>query len=153
MGGERRAEVLGEIRHRGNVADLTLVQPAHQLAGTKGLAAETDDVIGQFRLRQTEQIYPRGQSSVSRKKYAISRAAVSAASEPWTVLASILSARSARIVPGAAFLGSVTTGSKRCGMPVSYTHLRAHETVLDLVCRLLLEKKKQTPQTTTLLCI
>src|SRR5664280_3772313 len=28
--------------------------------------------------------------------------------------------------------------------PVSYTHLRAHETVLDLVCRLLLEKKKQT---------
>ena len=28
------------------------------------------------------------------------------------------------------------------GTPVSYTHLRAHETVLDLVCRLLLEKKK-----------
>ena len=25
--------------------------------------------------------------------------------------------------------------------PVSYTHLRAHETVLDLVCRLLLEQK------------
>ena len=29
---------------------------------------------------------------------------------------------------------------------VSYTHLRAHETVLDLVCRLLLEKK-HTPIT------
>ena len=28
--------------------------------------------------------------------------------------------------------------------PVSYTHLRAHETVLDLVCRLLLEKKIHT---------
>ena len=28
--------------------------------------------------------------------------------------------------------------------PVSYTHLRAHETVLDLVCRLLLEKKKES---------
>ena len=27
---------------------------------------------------------------------------------------------------------------------VSYTHLRAHETVLDLVCRLLLEKKQTT---------
>ncbi|WDT36869.1 hypothetical protein PVA38_11850 [Streptococcus pneumoniae D39] len=27
---------------------------------------------------------------------------------------------------------------------VSYTHLRAHETVLDLVCRLLLEKKNYT---------
>ena len=30
--------------------------------------------------------------------------------------------------------------------PVSYTHLRAHETVLDLVCRLLLEKKKTEQQ-------
>src|SRR5664280_1182073 len=30
-----------------------------------------------------------------------------------------------------------------CWSPVSYTHLRAHETVLDLVCRLLLEKKKK----------
>src|SRR5660397_283905 len=38
--------------------------------------------------------------------------------------------------------------------PVSYTHLRAHETKANLVCRLLLEKKKkhkkkqqQTPRT------
>ena len=32
-------------------------------------------------------------------------------------------------------------------IPVSYTHLRAHETVLDLVCRLLLEKKtRRTPK-------
>ena len=30
------------------------------------------------------------------------------------------------------------------GVSVSYTHLRAHETVLDLVCRLLLEKKQKT---------
>ena len=30
--------------------------------------------------------------------------------------------------------------------PVSYTHLRAHETVLDIVCRLLLEKKKYAPE-------
>ncbi|TVW99794.1 hypothetical protein AZJ57_11785, partial [Streptococcus pneumoniae] len=28
--------------------------------------------------------------------------------------------------------------------PVPYTHFRAHETVLDFVCRLLLEKKKNT---------
>ena len=28
-------------------------------------------------------------------------------------------------------------------IPVSYTHLRAHETEADLVCRLLLEKKKK----------
>ena len=33
---------------------------------------------------------------------------------------------------------------------VSYTHLRAHETVLDLVCRLLLEKKlSKTTRTDT----
>ena len=32
--------------------------------------------------------------------------------------------------------------ARQIGVPVSYTHLRAHETVLDLVCRLLLEKKK-----------
>ena len=32
--------------------------------------------------------------------------------------------------------------SSSAATPVSYTHLRAHETVLDLVCRLLLEKKK-----------
>ena len=29
---------------------------------------------------------------------------------------------------------------------VSYTHLRAHETEADLVCRLLLEKKSQNPK-------
>src|SRR5665647_1190866 len=34
------------------------------------------------------------------------------------------------------------TITKRKGRPVSYTHLRAHETDSYLVCRLLLEKKK-----------
>src|SRR5450756_940985 len=34
--------------------------------------------------------------------------------------------------------GNSTSATK----PVSYTHLRAHETRHDLVCRLLLEKKK-----------
>ena len=32
--------------------------------------------------------------------------------------------------------------------PVSYTHLRPHETVLDIVCRLLLEKKQPIHNTT-----
>src|SRR5660398_154504 len=40
-----------------------------------------------------------------------------------------------------------TTGQHRLqhvgGVPVSYTHLRAHETKANLVCRLLLEKKKK----------
>ena len=39
----------------------------------------------------------------------------------------------------------VVRDAERVGT-VSYTHLRAHETVLDLVCRLLLEKKKEQLQ-------
>ena len=34
-------------------------------------------------------------------------------------------------------------GKKGSDIAVSYTHLRAHETEADLVCRLLLEKKKR----------
>eukprot|EP00658_Telonema_sp_P-2_P000945 TRINITY_DN10343_c0_g1_i4.p1 TRINITY_DN10343_c0_g1~~TRINITY_DN10343_c0_g1_i4.p1 ORF type:complete len:110 (+),score=14.00 TRINITY_DN10343_c0_g1_i4:173-502(+) len=37
--------------------------------------------------------------------------------------------------------------------PVSYTHLRAHETPEHLVCRLLLEKKKKNPYKTIILAI
>ena len=36
-------------------------------------------------------------------------------------------------------------------IPVSYTHLRAHETVLDLVCRLLLVKKTKTAFESTII--
>src|SRR5450759_4158159 len=36
-------------------------------------------------------------------------------------------------------INEITNGTET---PVSYTHLRAHETRHDLVCRLLLEKKK-----------
>src|SRR5450756_2518614 len=39
--------------------------------------------------------------------------------------------------------GIVSWNYDRYGTPVSYTHLRAHETRHDLVCRLLLEKKKK----------
>ena len=59
-------------------------------------------------------------------------------------------------------IGHITHGNERPdqlfevkverGEPVSYTHLRAHETVLDLVCRLLLEKKKPVPPTNKDLC-
>ena len=42
--------------------------------------------------------------------------------------------------------GSDLTINVRRYEPVSYTHLRAHETVLDLVCRLLLAKKTQKKQ-------
>ena len=37
----------------------------------------------------------------------------------------------------------IRVGRLRDAQAVSYTHLRAHETVLDLVCRLLLEKIKK----------
>eukprot|EP00658_Telonema_sp_P-2_P068424 TRINITY_DN57353_c0_g1_i1.p1 TRINITY_DN57353_c0_g1~~TRINITY_DN57353_c0_g1_i1.p1 ORF type:complete len:106 (+),score=17.93 TRINITY_DN57353_c0_g1_i1:99-416(+) len=36
----------------------------------------------------------------------------------------------------------LSSGGRGCATPVSYTHLRAHETPEHLVCRLLLEKKK-----------
>ena len=42
-----------------------------------------------------------------------------------------------------AVAAQIDMGSQLAHGAVSYTHLRAHETVLDLVCRLLLEKKKQ----------
>ena len=40
-----------------------------------------------------------------------------------------------------------------CVESVSYTHLRAHATVLDLVCRLLLEKNKKDITICMLFCI
>ena len=40
-------------------------------------------------------------------------------------------------------IGLEVLGERAKDLAVSYTHLRAHETVLDLVCRLLLEKKNQ----------
>src|SRR5450759_5852043 len=43
--------------------------------------------------------------------------------------------------PGGYTLTVEAAGFKKYN-PVSYTHLRAHETRHDLVCRLLLEKKK-----------
>ena len=46
---------------------------------------------------------------------------------------------------GAYFMGSIVLAGRENAIidgPVSYTHLRAHETGRNLVCRLLLEKKK-----------
>ena len=48
------------------------------------------------------------------------------------------------LIPGGAGsteLASIRLAAEQAGRPVSYTHLRAHETVLELVCRLLLDKK------------
>ena len=55
--------------------------------------------------------------------------------------------QAARLKGPAASLGSDLVAFAHAAYAVSYTHLRAHETVLDLVCRLLLEKKKTIAQT------
>ena len=47
-----------------------------------------------------------------------------------------------RIDAASAMTGKIVERTTAIMSPVSYTHLRAHETVLDLVCRLLLDKKK-----------
>ena len=49
-----------------------------------------------------------------------------------------------RIVDGKESVGFLVTVKA-----VSYTHLRAHETVLDIVCRLLLEKKQKNTKKKT----
>ena len=49
--------------------------------------------------------------------------------------------KSTEMVRGTVSLPHGTGRTVRVLVPVSYTHLRAHETVLDLVCRLLLEHK------------
>src|SRR5665811_1984168 len=54
------------------------------------------------------------------------------AARPWTTAWIPVSSSTSRTAASA----GCSPGS------VSYTHLRAHETVLDLVCRLLLEKNK-----------
>ena len=53
-------------------------------------------------------------------------------------------AESSEIVVRGVVAGITTTQSSLNIVTVSYTHLRAHETVLDLVCRLMLEKKNKT---------
>ena len=54
----------------------------------------------------------------------------------WQTLLGLTNARLANI------FWLIVINNQSLAYPVSYTHLRAHETVLDLVCRLLLEKKK-----------
>src|SRR5680860_1863739 len=57
--------------------------------------------------------------------------------------AAIIALPSAAHRTGGAARGAGRSGACPCGTPaVSYTHLRAHETDSYLVCRLLLEKKK-----------
>ena len=58
-----------------------------------------------------------------------------------------LACKISELTYGTAYLSKIRTQAAVDGrayiISVSYTHLRAHETVLDLVCRLLLEKQNQ----------
>ena len=58
-------------------------------------------------------------------------------------MGSVLASRAVPAVCLGMDMEAGTSGAMRTLEPVSYTHLRAHETVLDLVCRLLLEKKNK----------
>ena len=55
----------------------------------------------------------------------------------------VLNKNIAPLYEGHPDIDKVITFDKNENKPVSYTHLRAHETRHDLVCRLLLEKKKE----------
>eukprot|EP00658_Telonema_sp_P-2_P034769 TRINITY_DN25376_c0_g1_i2.p2 TRINITY_DN25376_c0_g1~~TRINITY_DN25376_c0_g1_i2.p2 ORF type:complete len:115 (-),score=30.38 TRINITY_DN25376_c0_g1_i2:18-362(-) len=68
-----------------------------------------------------------------------------------TAIMTLATSRAERTVPESQDLStSWFRSEKDCGMsPVSYTHLRAHETPEHLVCRLLLEKKKKKIQKNT----
>src|SRR5665648_1134843 len=67
-----------------------------------------------------------------------------------TLLLYLISAKSVVSLPSTGIINSPTHSFLLSDIvfagftTVSYTHLRAHETRHDLVCRLLLEKKKQT---------
>ena len=52
-------------------------------------------------------------------------------------------ARSLKVARRCAGATAIRPWARPGRIAVSYTHLRAHETVLDFVCRLLLEKKKE----------
>ena len=52
-------------------------------------------------------------------------------------------ATTSSITAGPGIYSVTISDGNNCVSPVSYTHLRAHETVLDIVCRLLLEQKKK----------
>ena len=56
------------------------------------------------------------------------------------------------IIPLGSNVIALTAVSAYSPRPVSYTHLRAHETPEHLVCRLLLEKKKKTNTRTLIPC-
>ena len=74
----------------------------------------------------------------------------SAASDVYKRQAPCFDADWTEFYPGSAAISGAGAGrflGRMVRPPVSYTHLRAHETVLDLVCRLLLEKKNENKTT------
>src|SRR5678809_532141 len=56
----------------------------------------------------------------------------------------VFTVNNTKVFPARMYGRKEKTGAKiEVFLPVSYTHLRAHETGRNLVCRLLLEKKKK----------
>src|SRR5450756_2911780 len=63
--------------------------------------------------------------------------------KPWSRVASRNPRAAAAAPPASVTVIPSVCMDRICTSPISYTHLRAHETRHDLVCRLLLEKKKK----------
>src|SRR5690606_14094096 len=136
---ELLAQAFRDVGHLREVGDAGLVNPLHHLARTERLLAEGNEIRFHLVARHAKQIYlrrlvhfvfrlvaarpmpggdfplqrVRGQISLSLKKNAISFFAVSGASEPCTTFSSTVSAKSARIVPGAASFGLVAPITSR----------------------------------------
>src|SRR5207249_252566 len=107
-----------QIAHCADIVYEPLMQPARNLPRAKRLLAAFGEKRGECIRVEVEQVdhlcfAHRLKMTLVGKKKSISVLAVSGPSEPWTALASIDSANAARIVPGAAFLGSVAPISSR----------------------------------------
>src|SRR5690606_33603413 len=99
-----RSRGLRQVRARGRRRGDRLAGGGH--AGDRLQSGHVFDLLLQCAQRDT--------TSVAAKKYATSMAAFSTESEPWAALASMDSAKSARMVPGAASFGLVAPSSSRC---------------------------------------
>src|SRR5205085_8062120 len=109
---EALAQRLRKIAHAGELALAALVDPVQQLARTERLLALLGEIALERRSVEADQVHLEYTSHAG-KKYPTSTRAVSLLSEPCTALASMESAKSARMVPCAAFFGSVAPISSR----------------------------------------
>ena len=147
-----RSRGLGDVYKRQAVHHIDLPDIVAQLSKAVGVKLQID----QPRIRQRRQLIRRGvaptavrnQRADPRPRLAFEDKHQAIAPERRAIAGFDLGADLQPVIaPVGEFFDALDIeGNGLCGCggngAVSYTHLRAHETVLDLVCRLLLEKKK-----------